>query len=51
MKRKVTVVFGEWGEDTDFTIEPYVEGDEKEGLECLWIEDIKEDCKKEEKGK
>jgi hypothetical protein len=38
IRRKVAVVFGKWGKKTDFTIEPYVKGDEEQN-EVIWIEE------------
>jgi len=41
IKRKVAIVFGKWGCNTDFVLEPACENDESEGIETLWIQEIK----------
>lgn len=45
IKRKVVCVFGEWGKKTDFVLEPYSKGDEKEEDvlgKAFWIQECKE---------
>ena len=45
--RKVAVVFGKWGKNTDFVLEPVCKECEKDGNECeicrtfLYISDVK----------
>lgn len=39
MKRKVCVVFGKWGEDTDFVLEPVCPNCEEDGKECETCKD------------
>lgn len=41
IKRKVVCVFGKWGKDTDFVIEPYVEGDEEVIGKSFWIQEVR----------
>ena len=44
MKRKVVCVFGEWGEKTDFVLEPCCPDECKCEIckDAFWIEDVKE---------